>query len=83
LGDCDHQYSFGYSMRRVRIPAKAAIDSDRKAPFIPTESIQWSERSDAGVNIISEVDGFGQTRTSFSSEQSSGFFLETGSGTLP
>jgi len=49
----------------LRIPAKSTSDSNRKAPPIPGESIQRSERSDAGVEIISEVDGFGQTRTAF------------------
>ena len=51
--------------RYVRIPAKSSSDSNRKAPPIPEESIQCSERSDAGVEIISEVDGFGQIRRVF------------------
>jgi hypothetical protein len=36
-----------------------------KHPLIPTEGIHKSEHSDAGVNIISEVDDFGQTGTAF------------------
>jgi len=49
----------------VRIPVKPSSESNRKHPPIPGESIQGSERSDAGVEIISEVDGFGQIRTGF------------------
>jgi hypothetical protein len=36
----------------MRIPAKSTSDSDRKNPAIPKQSVQRSERSDAGVVII-------------------------------
>jgi hypothetical protein len=49
----------------MRIPVNPTSDSDLKASTIPTQSIQWMTRFDAGVNIISEVDGFGQTRICF------------------
>jgi hypothetical protein len=50
----------------MRIPANPASDSDGKHPLTPTQNIQSAEQRDAGVDIISEVDGFGQTRTCFS-----------------
>jgi hypothetical protein len=52
--------------RLMRIPANPTSDSNWKPLPIPTQTIQWSERSDAGVLIISEVDGFGQTERHFS-----------------
>jgi hypothetical protein len=50
----------------MRIPTKTDSNSERRPTVIPTQSRQQSERSDAGELIISEVDGFGQTRTHFS-----------------
>ena len=36
----------------VRIPVKSARYSDLSRPAIPEQSVQRSERSDAGVNMI-------------------------------
>ena len=61
--------SAGYRLRAVLIrsqlpiPVKSTSDSDRRRPAIPEQSVQRSERSDAGVDNISEVDDFSQTRT--------------------
>jgi len=49
----------------VRIPTKSTSDSEVKAITDSWESIHRSERSDAGMVIISEVDGLGQIRTAF------------------
>ena len=49
----------------VRIPAKATIDSDVKAAAIPGNASTRRSEATLGRVIISEVDGFGQTRTAF------------------
>ena len=36
----------------LRIPGKSARHSNRSRPLIPEQSVQSSERSDAGVNMI-------------------------------
>jgi hypothetical protein len=48
------------------IPIEASTDSDGKHPI--------REQRDAGEDIISEVDGFGQTGTLVSPLFDSGFF---------
>ena len=49
----------------VRIPAKSASDSEVKAATIPGKASTRRSEATLGRVIISEVDGFGQTRTAF------------------
>ena len=49
----------------MRIPAKATSDSDVKAATIPGKTSTRRSEATLGRVIISEVDGFGQTRTAF------------------
>jgi hypothetical protein len=51
----------------VRIPGKSTSDSASKHPAIPGKASSESERSDAGVIRISEVDDIGQIETVFCS----------------
>ena len=49
----------------MRIPAKSASDSEVKAATIPGKASTRRSEATLGRVIISEVDGFGQTRTAF------------------
>ena len=46
-------------------PAKSASDSEVKAATIPGKASTRRSEATLGRVIISEVDGFGQTRTAF------------------
>ena len=50
---------------KLRIPAKSASDSEVKAATIPGKASTRRSEATLGRVIISEVDGFGQTRTAF------------------
>ena len=49
----------------LRNPAKVTSDSDVKATTIPGKASTRRSEATLGRVIISEVDGFGQTRTAF------------------
>ena len=58
-------FSFRVTTVSLRIPAKSASDSEVKAATIPGKASTRRSEATLGRVIISEVDGFGQTRTAF------------------